>query len=197
MASAEAGPVLSGLGFQPQLRGSRKAVSHVSGQACSVWANGPVRNPHVQKSVRVPDCNSGTRQGGEIRVARELPHRKAPCNECPWRTDVPVGRFSLSRFEEMRATSTQPDARNHEAMIAAAAGGQELFACHKGDPATGEDLACAGWLAVDGHQNLTVRFDVAVGRLPAEALRPDERWPQLYESYDAMVDAQTQQAETD
>lgn len=135
------------------------------------------------------DACRPTRQG-RIKTGSELAHRKAPCNECPWRKDVPVGRFSLTRFEEMRQTSTQPDAHDHEAMIRAAAGEQELFGCHKGDPATGEDLACAGWLAVEGHQNLAVRLDVALGRLPAAVLQSDERWPELYESYDAMVEAQ-------
>lgn len=140
---------------------------------------------------------SAENREGRIRGDFELARRKAPCNECPWRKDVPVGRFSLTRFEEMRATSTQPDVHDPEAMVRAATGGHELFACHKGDPATGEDLACAGWLATEGHRNLAIRFDVAVGRLPGEALSPDERWPELYESYDAMVDAQSQQPQTD
>ncbi|WP_420833895.1 DUF6283 family protein [Streptomyces antarcticus] len=121
-----------------------------------------------------------------------MPHRKAPCNECPWRKDAPSGRFSLERFAELRETSVQPDVSDRAAMIRAAAGGQEKFGCHKGDPATGEDLACAGWLAVSGWQNISVRLAFARGALPGSVLQPGENWPELYESYDAMVEAQQQ-----
>ncbi|MBT2609897.1 hypothetical protein J7I97_16855 [Streptomyces sp. ISL-87] len=126
-----------------------------------------------------------------IKVGEEVAHRKAPCNECPWRVDAPVGRFSMRRFEEMRQTSEQPSVGDHGAMIKAAAGQQEMFGCHKGDPGTGDDLACAGWLAVAAHENISVRLDVALGRLPASALSPGLNWPELYDSYDAMVEAQS------
>ncbi|MFI5865837.1 DUF6283 family protein [Streptomyces sp. NPDC051546] len=132
----------------------------------------------------------GVREG-RIEAGEELAHRKAPCNECPWRKDAPLGRFSLTRFEEMRSTSTQPDVHDHAAMVRAAVGEQELFGCHKGDPATGADLACAGWLAVEGQQNLAVRMDIVFGRLPGDVLSPRDGWPELYESYDAMVEAQS------
>ncbi|WP_408909891.1 DUF6283 family protein [Streptomyces luteolus] len=57
-----------------------------------------------------------------------MPYRKAPCAECPWRTDVTPGRFPDSRFEELRSPSAQP---------------------------TGEDLACAGWLAGTRWENFS------------------------------------------
>lgn len=117
-----------------------------------------------------------------------MPHRTYPCNECPWRTDVPVGRFPIERFRELRSTSVQPD--DEESIIAAASGHQEKFGCHKGEPGTGDDLACAGWLAVSGDQNMSVRLAVALGDLPPSTLRAGADWPQLYDSYDAMVEAQ-------
>lgn len=123
-------------------------------------------------------------------MSEGMPHRKAPCNECPWRKDVPINRFSLERFQQLRATSTQPDVRDTAAMVQAAAGEQEKFGCHKGDPGTGEDLACAGWLAVVGWENISIRVAVVYGQLPGSALRSGPNWPELYESYDAMVEAQ-------
>ncbi|MFF3256992.1 DUF6283 family protein [Actinacidiphila glaucinigra] len=120
-----------------------------------------------------------------------MPHRTFPCNECPWRLDVPPGQFPPERFEQLRATSVQPDPRTDpDAYQAAAIGQQDKFGCHKGAPGSGEDLACAGWLAVAGTQNLSVRIAVITGGLPADVLTPGADWPPLYGSYDAMAAAQ-------
>jgi hypothetical protein len=110
-------------------------------------------------------------------VAEPMPRRRFPCGECPWKIDAEPGRFPSSRYDDLRATSDQSglDA--------------PLFGCHKGDPGTNADLACAGWLAVDGDQHLGVRLAILSGRLPASALVPGEAWPALYSSYDEMAAA--------
>lgn len=111
----------------------------------------------------------------------EMPHVRRPCDECPWRRDATPGRFPAERYEQLRNTVGQP---GDEAPI-----GAPLFACHK-TPEHGE-RACAGHLAVEGYNHLGVRYAVAVGRLDPVALSPRPRWPELYGSFDEMVDAQT------
>jgi len=66
----------------------------------------------------------------------------SPCSECPWRTDVPVGKFPPERFRTL--------ARCAEDMSGV------LFACHK-SPEGGE-FACAGFLLQSGAHNLLVRL---------------------------------------
>ncbi len=103
----------------------------------------------------------------------ELPHIARPCRECPWRKDAQPQKFSAERYEALRATSDQSGL------------GAPIFACHM--TKEGRDQACAGWLAVAGTEHLGVRYSVILGRLPAEALRPGPGWPDLHDSYDALV----------
>lgn len=110
-----------------------------------------------------------------------MKHRKAPCVECPWRLDAPLGKFAPERFETLRATCRDGD--GHAGL------GAPIFACHMGEPGTGDDLACAGWLAVEGRKSLEVRIAVATGGLPVCTLDPDPRWPELYGSYEEMSSA--------
>ena len=63
-----------------------------------------------------------------------------------------------------------------------------MFACHKS--AEGKEIACAGWLAIEGHDHLGVRLAVVSGRIPGEALEPKPAWPGLFGGYDEMVQAQ-------
>lgn len=105
-----------------------------------------------------------------------FPRRAYPCSECPWRADAEPGRFPPERYEALRETSNQTF-------------GAPMFGCHKGEPGTNADLACAGWLAVAGYENLAVRMALLSGRLPREALEPGENWPELYESYESMAEA--------
>ena len=100
-----------------------------------------------------------------------------PCGECPYRRDQPPGRFPPERFEALRATRGLP---GREAGLTA-----PIFACHKS--VEGRDIACAGWLAVDGAQHLGMRLAVAMGRLSASALGPQDGWPELYSSYEEMA----------
>lgn len=106
-----------------------------------------------------------------------LPRRRFPCNECPWKRDSPPGQFPASRYEELRATSDQSG-------IAA-----PMFGCHRGEPGTNADLACAGWLAVAGVEHLGIRLAVITGRLEPEDLQPGEGWPDLYGSYQELAAA--------
>lgn len=77
----------------------------------------------------------------------ELPRRHFPCDECPIRADNrdnPKSKFSADRWEELSASVRDP-LTGHQPMP-----GDILFGCHKGEPGTGADLACAGWLAQFG-----------------------------------------------
>jgi hypothetical protein len=106
-----------------------------------------------------------------------FPRRRYPCNECPWKRDAPVGQFPASRYEALRATSDQSGM------------GAPFFGCHKGEPGTGTDLACAGWLAVAGSEHLGIRLAVIMGRLDPGDLRPGDGWPDLYGSYEELAAA--------
>ena len=111
-----------------------------------------------------------------------FPRRLFPCDECPIRADNadnPRSQFPAERWRVLSATVDGPQF------------GEPMFGCHKGAPATGADLACAGWLAQFGYRHPTVRLGVFTGRLSAEALAPGVNWPPLHETWQAVVDAQT------
>lgn len=93
------------------------------------------------------------------------------CDECPWRTDVPVGRFPRKRFEQLRHTAEQGL-------------GNPIFACHK--TAEGQEQACVGFLLVEGQNNIWVRIFAARGAFDPKALKATGP---LYESYDQMARA--------
>jgi hypothetical protein len=107
-----------------------------------------------------------------------LPHCVRPCGNCPWRRDAPAGEFPAERYERLRTTIGSP---GHEAGLNA-----PIFACHKTEP--GRDRACAGWLAVAGIDHLGIRLAVTLGRLPASVMRPGDDWPELFSTYDEMVE---------
>ncbi|MFF7198321.1 DUF6283 family protein [Streptomyces sp. NPDC008079] len=119
-------------------------------------------------------------------VKRQMPRCLKPCGRCPWRKDVSPGEFSLERFKSLWNTSHQPDPnaiRSGEDVL-----GQPMFACHK--TPEGNEKSCAGWLAVAGYNNLAVRYAVAVGTLPESALTPGDGWPELFSSFEEMVERQ-------
>lgn len=103
--------------------------------------------------------------------------RKKPCEQCPWRRDIEPGQFPADRYDELANTTGAPGA---EADIDA-----PLFGCHKG--AEDKPMPCAGWLAAVGYESLRVRILAGQGKIPAEALRPGEDWPPLFDSYEEMV----------
>lgn len=142
------------------------------------------RPPSRCRAAHLPGDDEMTAESAD---PRPLPHRQYPCSECPWRRDTPPGQFTSERYAAMRETS------EHRTVITAEdITGQPMFACHKGDPATGGDgdLACAGWLAAAGNLHIGVRVAVAFGALPASALEPQPGWPDLYDTHDEMAAAQ-------
>lgn len=116
---------------------------------------------------------------------QELPHRRHPCAECPWRHDTPPGKFATERYEALRSTV---GTRGAEIAI-----GGPMFACHMSRD--GAEDACAGWLAVAGYEHLTVRLAIAQGALPATVLDPAPGWPPLFATYDEMIAAQADPTE--
>lgn len=113
----------------------------------------------------------------------QMPHRTFPCGPCPWQVKAPVGKFGPERYEQMRSTC-RPDEDGMPPMP-----GTPMFGCHVGDPRTGGDLACAGWLAVEGRNHISVLLALREGALPADALQPGDNWPELYPSFEAMAAA--------
>lgn len=109
-----------------------------------------------------------------------MEYRSYPCHECPWRRDVEPGQFPASRYEQLRNTCEQQGEQ--------AGFHNPMFGCHKGTPGDQEsDLACAGWLAVEGAGHLGVRLAIVRHELPAEALSPGPGWPELFGSYKEMA----------
>lgn len=96
---------------------------------------------------------------------------------CPWRRDQPPGAFPAERYEALRCTSAGPDG--------SAPLGAPLFACHK--TAEGKEIACAGWLAVEGLGHVTVRLALAQDELSPDAVEPQPGWPDLVDSYDELA----------
>lgn len=119
-------------------------------------------------------------------MATPLPRRLYPCDECPIRADNadnPKSKFPAERWDALSVTVRHG---NHQPGI-----GDILFGCHKGEPGTNADLACAGWLAQFGHDHLRIRLALAQGRLPPEALEPGANWPPLHETWDDVLASQT------
>lgn len=118
-------------------------------------------------------------------MAEPLPRRIFPCGECPVRADNtcnPRSKFPAERWQSLR--DTVDDGTGGTAPL-----GAPLFGCHKGEPGTDADLACAGWLAAFGDRSMTVRLAIAQGRLNPDALRPGPNWPPLHTSWDEMATA--------
>jgi hypothetical protein len=106
--------------------------------------------------------------------------RKRPCAECPWVRDTPSGQFPAERYVALRHTTGDP---GREAYL-----GAPMFACHKSTEAN--TMPCAGWLASVGYESLTVRMLLISGEIPKDAMQPGDDWPELFESYPEMAEAQ-------
>lgn len=105
-----------------------------------------------------------TSKGGETTLAR-----MRPCEECPWRKDVPVGRFPAQAFRESAPTAYDM------------AG--STFGCHMSSeraPAT-----CAGFLLRHGAHNLGVRLSLMRGRLDLSGLV--DAGLEIFETYREMA----------
>lgn len=71
-----------------------------------------------------------------------LPYMPSPCRECPWRRDVPVGKFTPARFQALAHTAYDL--------------ARKVFACHMSKD--GGDVACAGYVLMQGAHNLAMRL---------------------------------------
>lgn len=95
-------------------------------------------------------------------------NRREPCEQCPWRADLPTGVFPAEAYRI--SANTAYDASFN------------TFACHMSGsekPAT-----CAGFLLRNADNNLGVRFAAAQGVLKTPIT--DGGFP-LYDSYRAMA----------
>lgn len=77
-----------------------------------------------------------------------------PCPTCPWRRSSTVGgadipRFDLDLMRRLANTVGEGDAL------------RPIMACHYSP--CGAETACAGYVAVEGHHNLSVRLMAAQG----------------------------------
>jgi Family of unknown function (DUF6283) len=117
-----------------------------------------------------------------------LPYRSYPCGPCPMRADncdTPEAQFPAHRWESLSDTVRDPVTRQHPML------GDRMFGCHRGEPGTDKDLACAGWLAQFGVDHLAVRLAIATGGLPESVLEPGENWPPLHRTWQEVVAAHT------
>lgn len=110
-----------------------------------------------------------------------MPTLRKPCQSCPWRVDQTaqdIPNFDMILAEKL--SSCSPDDNDYGPEYTA-----QLFACHQSR--LGEEFPCAGWLATVGHRHPMVRFSVSLGRIPAEALKPGEDWPDLHPTYQEVL----------
>ena len=101
---------------------------------------------------------------------------RKPCPSCPWRIDQDaqsIPNFSLDLAERLERT-THGDF------------GATIFACHQSRE--GEEIPCAGWLAIYGYDSIAIRMMVIAGRVPVEALWPGKDWPELEPDFDAVIE---------
>lgn len=125
------------------------------------------------RTTHIFDCGDGAHRvltlDGQRGSAARHAHRARPCEECPWRSDLPTGAFPAAAFRHSARTAYDM--------------AQTTFACHrqgKEKPAT-----CAGFLLRGADDNLAIRFAVMKGRLNPRAV-DDGGFP-LYASYRAMA----------
>jgi hypothetical protein len=71
-----------------------------------------------------------------------IAYAKKPCDECPWRRDVPTGKFKPQRFRDLAETAYDMAGK--------------IFACHKSPE--GREFVCAGYLLQASAHNLTLRM---------------------------------------
>lgn len=93
------------------------------------------------------------------------------CPECPWRRDVPPGRFPPERFRAL-ADTCKPG------------GLRPMFACHLSPE--GAERACAGFVLVAGPDANSVRLAAARGRFRPGEVSTDAP---LFGSYREMAEA--------
>jgi hypothetical protein len=119
------------------------------------------------------DCGDGAHQvvtlESENASEHRFAHRATPCQQCPWRTDVPTGVFPVTAYKHSASTAYD--------------GAMNVFSCHmhgKEKPAT-----CAGFLMRGADHNLGVRFAILKHRYNPAAVSGGG--VPLYKSYRAMA----------
>lgn len=95
-------------------------------------------------------------------------HRREPCEQCPWRRDVPTGVFPAEAYRLSARTA-------HDA-------GLHTFACHMSGAE--RPAVCAGFLIANSDNNLAVRMAMAMGRFDHDAVSSTAP---LYGSYREMA----------
>lgn len=75
-------------------------------------------------------------------MADSFLHAKTPCAECPWRRDVPVGKFPAERYRLLAPTA-------YDMAVS-------VFACHMSKDE--KPFACAGFLIMSAAHNFSVRM---------------------------------------
>lgn len=107
---------------------------------------------------------------------------KKPCASCPWRVDQDasnIPNFSLEKAEGLSACC--PDHRDMGPDF-----GAPVFSCHQSKD--GEEFPCARWLATVGSRHPSMRMAVMSGRIPAEAMSPQDGWPKLHDNYPEVLE---------
>lgn len=129
------------------------------------------RKPRTTTLLTTKHCGEGG-DGGEYGVSTLVSkgdgiHRREPCEQCPWREDVPVGVFPAEAYRTSAHTA-------YDAAL-------ETFSCHmsgKEKPAT-----CAGFLLRHAANNLQVRMRQSRG----ESFNDVESPFPLYDTYRDMA----------
>lgn len=103
-----------------------------------------------------------------------------PCATCPWRKSSTVGgsdipRFDIDLMRRLRNTVGRDDAF------------RPIMACH--GSACGAETACAGYLAVEGYRNLSVRMLALKGKVDIIGTVEACAELDLWQSFDEMLDA--------
>lgn len=103
-----------------------------------------------------------------VRNSTKHARRTKPCEQCPWRKDVPTGVFPAEAYRTSAPTA-------YDAAMS-------TFSCHM----SGLDSAtCAGFLMRHATHNIAVRISESEGRLNVDEVT-DGGYP-LYETYREMA----------
>ncbi len=101
---------------------------------------------------------------------------RRPCGNCPWRTDAPREHWDPEHFRSIARTCRGD--------------GMHVMLCHKakGERPAPDAPVCQGWVRVLGFDAIGVRIAAMTGRV-AEAEVFDREGPELFKSFDDMLDA--------
>lgn len=116
------------------------------------------------------DCGDGAHQVLTLDASQEQKHlhRRTPCEQCPWRSDLPTGVFPVEAFRHSATTAYDM--------------AQNTFACHmsgKEKPTT-----CAGFLLRGAKDNLAMRLAILWDRYDPRSVSSDVP---LYDGYRSMA----------